>query len=261
MNLFLKAKTLAYGNVTKQRIRENIEGLQEWINEKPDREKQKKIISDFENLKKLIDQYEGISLTVANGKQLLTSTIPHLNNIKNILGNLDDLYLGISSRIASDALNMCVSEINKLQDRVSTTYDNATKLMALLLLKDRVNEALNVISTILSMDLLQDFRSRCITNRNTLSGLKSQLSQFNKPSGGSSTGCYIATMAYGNYDHPQVIILRQFRDNVLDKSFLGRWFIRTYYHFSPKLVEKLKERKSINRIIRKYLNQLIKLIK
>ena len=261
MNLFLKAKTLAYGNVTKQRIRENIEGLQEWINEKPDREKQKKIISDFENLKKLIDQYEGISLTVANGKQLLTSTIPHLNNIKNILGNLDDLYLGISSRIASDALNMCVSEINKLQDRVSTTYDNATKLMALLLLKDRVNEALNVISTILSMDLLQDFRSRCITNRNTLSGLKSQLSQFNKPSGGSSTGCYIATMAYGNYDHPQVIILRQFRDNVLDKSFLGRWFIRTYYHFSPKLVEKLKERKSINRIIRKSLNQLIKLIK
>jgi len=77
----------------------------------------------------------------------------------------------------------------------------------------------------------------------------------------NSSGCYIATMAFGDYDHPQVMILRQFRDDVLDKSVLGKWFIKAYYHYSPRLVEKLKNKNFVNSIIRKILNQFIKLIK
>lgn len=73
-------------------------------------------------------------------------------------------------------------------------------------------------------------------------------------------GCFIATMAYGNYNHPQVMILREFRDNVLNKSFLGKRFIKTYYHYSPKLVEKLKDNKDMNTTIRRILNQFIKII-
>src|SRR5690606_15252813 len=45
-------------------------------------------------------------------------------------------------------------------------------------------------------------------------------------------GCYIATMIYGDYDHPQVIVLRSFRDNYLCKSYVGRLFIRFYYKVS-----------------------------
>jgi hypothetical protein len=117
------------------------------------------------------------------------------------------------------------------------------------------------------MDLRQDFRTRYTQNRTSLSNLKTQLAAVNtgggRSSGGSSgsSGCYIATMAYGDYDHPQVMILRQFRDEVLDKSALGKWFIKTYYHYSPKLVERLKNKRTLNSIIRKALNQFIKLIK
>jgi hypothetical protein len=74
-------------------------------------------------------------------------------------------------------------------------------------------------------------------------------------------GCYIATMAYGDYEHPQVVILRNFRDKTLAKSLLGRWFVRTYYHYSPILVEKLKDYHWINKSIRTFLNLLIKFIK
>ncbi len=77
----------------------------------------------------------------------------------------------------------------------------------------------------------------------------------------NSGGCYIATMAYGSYEHPQVMILRQFRDDVLYKSVLGRWFIKFYYHYSPKLVEVLKDKQFINKSIRSMLNQFIKVIK
>ena len=268
MDLFRKAKTLAVGNIAKQRCQENTENLQEWIDDKPERDKQARILVDFEKLKNLIDEYEGRSETVANGKQLLASARPYLNNVKSVLGSTDELYLGLSSRIASDAQGMCVSEINKLQEKFANTYDNATKLAAILLLKERVNEAWDVTTTIGSMDLRQDFRTRYTQNRNSLSNLKTQLAAVNtgggrSSSGGSSgsSGCYIATMAYGDYDHPQVMILRQFRDEVLDKSAFGKWFIKTYYHYSPRLVERLKNQRTVNIIIRKALNQFIKLIK
>src|SRR6185312_16154413 len=38
MKLFQKAKKLAIGNIAKQRCQENTENLQEWINDKPNRE-------------------------------------------------------------------------------------------------------------------------------------------------------------------------------------------------------------------------------
>jgi hypothetical protein len=267
MDLFRKAKTLAIGNIVKQRCQENTENLQEWIDDKPDRDKQARILADFEKLKNLIDEYEGRSETVANGKQLLASARPYLNNVKSVLGSTDELYLGLSSRIASDAQGMCVSEINKLQEKFANTYDNATKVAAILLLKERVDEAWDVTTTIGSMDLRQDFRTLYIQNRTSLSNLKTQLVAVNigggRSSGGSSgsSGCYIATMAYGDYDHPQVMILRQFRDEVLEKSAFGQWFIKTYYYYSPKLVERLKNQRAVNIIIRKALNQFIKLIK
>lgn len=77
----------------------------------------------------------------------------------------------------------------------------------------------------------------------------------------NKSGCYIATMAYGDYDHPKVLILRQFRDNVLEKNRLGKWFIKSYYHCSPIFVEKLENKKIINKIIREALNQFIKIVK
>lgn len=77
----------------------------------------------------------------------------------------------------------------------------------------------------------------------------------------SKKGCYIATMAYGDYNHPQVLILRKFRDEKLSKSAFGSWFIKTYYRFSPLLVEKLKDVHWINRFVRTILNLIIKIIK
>lgn len=75
----------------------------------------------------------------------------------------------------------------------------------------------------------------------------------------NASACYIATMVYGDYDHPQVIALRGFRDNTLRKSVLGRAFISFYYQNSPAWVEKMQDKKAINRIIRTLLDKFIKL--
>jgi hypothetical protein len=47
----------------------------------------------------------------------------------------------------------------------------------------------------------------------------------------------------------------------LSKSKFGKRFIKAYYYYSPKLVQKLKNKKTINIIIREALNQFIRLIK
>lgn len=73
----------------------------------------------------------------------------------------------------------------------------------------------------------------------------------------SSEGCYIATMVYGDYDHPKVMVLRQYRDEYLLKSFWGRCFVRVYYFLSPKAVGVLHDKKRINDRIRCWLDKLV----
>lgn len=74
-------------------------------------------------------------------------------------------------------------------------------------------------------------------------------------------GCYIATMAYGDYDHPQVIELRRFRDDCLLQCSFGKAFVNLYYWLSPKLVTLLTGHDSINSAIRKILDSFIVYIK
>nr|WP_305068547.1 CFI-box-CTERM domain-containing protein [Leucobacter sp. cx-42] len=74
----------------------------------------------------------------------------------------------------------------------------------------------------------------------------------------NSGGCYIATAVYGSYDDPSVLVLRQFRDEKLQTSMLGRVFIRTYYAISPPLARhfssvqwlKIASKKVLDRIVR-----------
>lgn len=53
-------------------------------------------------------------------------------------------------------------------------------------------------------------------------------------SSGKSGGCFIATAAMGDYDHPVVMDLRMFRDNWLLKRDWGVRFTSWYYTHGPK---------------------------
>ena len=76
--------------------------------------------------------------------------------------------------------------------------------------------------------------------------------------GQNNEGCYIATCVYGSYDCPQVLVLRQFRDNVLKQRYLGRAFIKVYYALSPKLVKTFGQTQPFQRFFRRVLDRLIK---
>jgi hypothetical protein len=58
---------------------------------------------------------------------------------------------------------------------------------------------------------------------------------------GDSGGCFIATAAYGSYLNPHVKILREFRDEFLTPSSLGRKFVYLYYQYGPSIAKPIRE--------------------
>jgi hypothetical protein len=276
MQLFQKAKTIAIGTITKQRCQENTSNLQEWIDEKPERVKQKKIHSDIEFITLKLERFQNLAESVINARDLIESCKPKLQNIKNIFGEKDEFYLKVSTAVVSNAQGMLISIVNKEQDKfknVSTLFaghPNSLVTDTLNNLSKVVNSAFDVTTTMQSMDMTLSVKQSFNKNREALQSIKNQIDIAKNritsaPTGGTngrrSEGCYIATMAYGDYNHPQVMILRRFRDDVLGNSIMGKMFIKSYYHYSPKLVEILKNQRTVNHIIRISLNQFIKLIK
>ncbi|MCM8785293.1 MAG: cohesin domain-containing protein [Candidatus Omnitrophica bacterium] len=69
----------------------------------------------------------------------------------------------------------------------------------------------------------------------------------NSASGG---GCFIATACFGNYNHPIVKILREFRDKFLVTNRIGKIFVRWYYSHSPRYAEIISNSPVLKGIVR-----------
>ena len=87
--------------------------------------------------------------------------------------------------------------------------------------------------------------------------------EFNTASGRTTIeakkGCYVATAVYGNEFHPNVLILKKFRDETLMRSALGRLFCRSYYMVSPSLSNHF-HKGLLSVFCRKFLNVICKCI-
>jgi hypothetical protein len=71
-------------------------------------------------------------------------------------------------------------------------------------------------------------------------------------------GCFIATVCYGDYNSNEVLVLRQFRDNKLRKSFIGNAFINFYYFTSPFFASLISKSNVTKKIIREFfLNPIV----
>jgi hypothetical protein len=70
------------------------------------------------------------------------------------------------------------------------------------------------------------------------------------PNRNNKEGCFIATACYLNYDHPDVLVLRSFRDDFLIKNKLGKSFVEYYYRVSPPIAVRLKKNTVLSTSIR-----------
>jgi hypothetical protein len=75
--------------------------------------------------------------------------------------------------------------------------------------------------------------------------------------GGGGGGCFIATAAYGSYLHPQVQILRDFRDTWLVTNAPGRAFVALYYRLSPPVADFIAQHETLRLLVRLLLTPVI----
>ena len=243
------ALTIAIGRMVKDRCKENVDILKKIGIEYSVRKELKQLTV---LIKKLRNEDVGKPLfrllildrSISDVSRIVEQSLPLLDSMKNKLGYSNPLYMNVSSAVASSAINALVEIVN-LQQSLIVGDDNR--------LKEVILEAISLMSTIGRLDMDSKTRNYYTGNKSTLDSIYNKLC----PSG----ACYIATMAYGDYNHPQVIVLRGFRDDYLAHRTWGRLFIKEYYKYSPRLVEKLNGRNWINNVIRKILDKFVEHLK
>lgn len=250
------ALSIAVGQMAKDRCKENVDILKKIG---PEHKVQKELTRIAQQLKRFdassSSKYTGTTaalLASISGSHnlyeiegLIDNCKPDLSSMKTKLGSNNDMYIKISSAVASTAINALVDVINKAQRMAQFSSDKSS-------LKSSVASAVAIMSKISSLDMTSKCRDYFNGNNSTLNRINSQL---------NPSGCYIATMAYGDYDHPQVLVLRQFRDDYLNHRDWGKKFIKYYYKHSPIWVEHLKNHRTINKIIRKCLDGFVYILK
>lgn len=88
---------------------------------------------------------------------------------------------------------------------------------------------------------------------------KSAADQLNKVSTQKKSGCFIATAVYESEFAPQVVTLREYRDNVLLTNAIGTFFVKMYYIFSPPIARFISDKKPLKKIIKlKILDRLVR---
>ena len=243
------ALSIAVGKLVKDRCKQNVDILLK-------RKEQSSLGEDIKYIADALKDFQSKTPSVANARSFLTSCSSHLQVLKNAMGADNEMYLKISTAVANNALGMIIEVVNNASTSNISSY------------KSLLDSAMSVVNYIdHHIDKTKQEEYRLLTNAQTLGKLQmnailAEASQRNRQTTSSSSGgCYIATMVYGDYDHPQVMVLRDFRDSVLQKYAPGRAFIRFYYRYSPTWVEHLKNKKKINNVIRFILDKFIAIYK
>ena len=238
------ANGIAVSVTVKHRIKEGLEYLTKWEQERPTREVYNKINAEVEFIVRRLESIKNPGMSDA--VKTLEICGPKLIEIKKKLGISSSVYLQWCDIVVGNVMGIAVMNFNKEIEISTLLYSPSTNL------KNITYQAHTLLRSLESYDMSPELRSRLSQNLITIKIANDKL---------NPTGCFIATLVYGDYNHPQVQVLRAFRDNTLLKSYLGKKFVIKYYVFSPAMVKKIKNKPFVRIIIRNILNAIIKVIK
>lgn len=110
---------------------------------------------------------------------------------------------------------------------------------------------------------IQNVRMLEMSQRNKFSTYKT--SGTFKTATGTTTieakkGCFVATQVYGDRMHPNVVLLRDFKDKWLEQNGCGKRLCCIYYHFGPYIAASPFGRGQSARVIRKVLDLLCRVL-
>lgn len=188
-----------------------------------------------------------------------------LSKLKIVLGQQNDFYLKLSSLVVTNSIEISDRILNIVLQTLLITpsdnlmrFDNVARMIGALSWIESV--LLNAINPIADLDMDTITKERFLLKFDFYNELKSKFeSKTSKDN--QSTGCYIATMIYGDYNHSNVLLLRTYRDHVLLKTPHGRIFTKIYYTISPFIVKNIKPNGFTHKVLKILTQRIVKNIR
>jgi hypothetical protein len=175
MKVMKMAKAINPTGQIKNRLDENIENVQEWIDDSEEREKNKRVKGEFEFLASRLQRFQNLSDSISNAKDLITSCKPKLIKIKKELGLSEQLYINISSAVVQNAQNMLVSSVNNETEKLNS-ISRLSIGVSTISLKSSIKEALDVMYSLGQFDMFSELRNHYNKNIEALKSLARQFS-------------------------------------------------------------------------------------
>ena len=73
----------------------------------------------------------------------------------------------------------------------------------------------------------------------------------------TSSGCFVATAAYGTPMDPRIDALRKFRDDKLETDPIGKVLVKTYYTVSPPIARGIAKSTKMRAVVRRILKPIV----
>ena len=243
-----KKMVSGFESQTNARIDENQQIISDWVNDSS-----RELIAAFN---KAMEVFESLNTWDLGQPDLIGAAnelieVMQKSSDKQELSHIQEEFLSFSNQTAQLLIAMVIRHGNEVSDSENSCIELLERIKNIYMEKDTRTHLLK------NLGIIEN--NKRINDSNRLNEHMRRIS--NTQNNYTSGGCYIATMVYGDYEHPQVLVLREFRDNFLAHYLLGRVFIRFYYKYSPSWVEALEHNKMINKSIKKALNAFIKIYK
>ena len=103
-------------------------------------------------------------------------------------------------------------------------------------------------------------KSGHLTRQSVVSEVKTGAGKMKIESKSGAT-CFVASVAYDNPNHPDVMFLRFYRDTVLVNSYLGRAFICFYWKVGPNLSLVVYKSDMLKKIVRQSIGKVVEYLK
>lgn len=173
MSLQKYAKSIAVGQMAKDRCKENVDILQRIIDNLPPAE----VFDEDKAIKEELKKFCNLPDKICHSVALLNNTKPYLQSIKTKLGANNIFYLKLSTSIVGNALHNVIEEVNALQNdptfKLNMILDKAQALDSL---KSVLRSAWNATTIMDTFDMEIDFKgNRYLENRRTLSNMCNQV--------------------------------------------------------------------------------------
>ena len=229
---------------TNARIDENYQIISDWVNDSS-----RELIAAYNKAMEVFESLNTWDLGRPNLIRAGNELIKVMQKTSNKPESTSEEFLSFSNQTAQLLIAMAIKHGNNVSSSEDSCIGLLEKIENIYMEKDTRTHLLKNLGIIK--------RNKRINDENTL--IKHNRRIYGTQNNSGSGGCFIATMVYGDYEHPQVLVLREFRDNFLAHYVLGRAFISFYYKYSPGWVKALEHNKMINKSIEKALNTFIKI--